>query len=166
MMKYNQYIAQVLVDKNKKRVQSLTRPTQGGVVVHAPINCFENPKVISWVDDDSPLPASCRKSRYFKALNVSNWSASSEPNKQQTNRSCVQKSVDRKHHFLLPETSKHHQEDNLQVEEHNCDKIRLQEYSNPGHVIQTNPREVGTNPRAKLRSYRHPITIFLFRTVS
>jgi hypothetical protein len=66
----------------------------------------------------------------------------------------------------LPETSKHHQEDNLQVEEHNRDKIRLQEYSNPGHVIQTNPREIGTNPTAKLRSYRHPVTIFLFRTLS
>jgi hypothetical protein len=59
MMKYNQYIARVFIDKNKKRVQSLTRPTQGGLVVHAPINCFENPKVVSWVDD-ADAPPSCQ----------------------------------------------------------------------------------------------------------
>lgn len=51
----------LFIDKNKKRVQSLTRPTQGGLVVHEPINCFENPKVVSWVDDaDAPPSGGCR----------------------------------------------------------------------------------------------------------
>jgi hypothetical protein len=49
----------LFIDKNKKRVQSLTRPTQGGLVVHEPINCFENPKVVSWVDD-ADAPPSCQ----------------------------------------------------------------------------------------------------------
>jgi len=29
------------------------------LVVHAPINCFENPKVVSWVDD-ADAPPSCQ----------------------------------------------------------------------------------------------------------
>jgi hypothetical protein len=77
-----------------------------------------------------PLPASCRKSRYFKALNVSNGSASSEPNKQQTNKQklCTEKVFTASIIFYCLKHQNITKKINLQVEEHNRDKIRLQEY--------------------------------------